>query len=56
MLAVKCASGPASKAGRTSPMVSEVDSLVHHPLGGSNHFHRLGSLADGLADGFADCP
>ncbi len=45
-----------TQAGRTNRMVTEVDSLVHHPSGGSNYFHRLGSLADGLADGLADCP
>jgi hypothetical protein len=42
----------APKAGRTSRMITEIDSLVADPLGGSNHFQRLGSLADGLAD----CP
>jgi hypothetical protein len=42
----------APKAGCTSRMVTEIDSLVSNPLGGSNHFGRLGSPADGLAD----CP
>ena len=46
----------APKARLTSRMVTEIDSLVPNPSGGSNHFHRLGSLADGLADGLADCP
>jgi hypothetical protein len=36
----------------TSRMVIEIDSPVPNPLGGSKHFGRLGSLADGLAD----CP
>ena len=33
-----------------SRKVTEIGSLVPNPLGGSNHFRRLASLADGLAD------
>jgi hypothetical protein len=39
-----------TQGGAHSRKVTEIGSLVHHPLGGSNHFQRLGSLADGLAD------
>jgi len=33
----------------SSPMATEMDSLVPNRLGGSNHFGRLRSRADGLA-------
>jgi hypothetical protein len=53
MRAAKRASGlrmHRTQGGAHSRKVTEIGSLVHHPLGGSNHFQRLGSLADGLAD------